>query len=108
MVTSESRVNNPILPTVAAASAAVDGADLREQVRVLGEDLKELGRLTKTVLGQKVDAGKTAANEAIDRGRDKAVEYRDRVADLAREQPIKSILIAAGVGAVLGLILGRR
>jgi len=105
MATADSRVNDSILPT---PTAAVDGADLRDQVRVLGEDLKELGRLTKTALGQKVDATKSAAHDVVGHGRDKAAEYRDRVSDLTREQPIKAILIAAGVGAVLGLILGRR
>ena len=108
MVTADTRINNPILPTTAAAAAAVDGADLRDQLLVLGDDIKELARLTKTALGQKVEAGKSAAYEAVGRGRDQAAEYRDRVSDATREQPIKSILIATGVGAVLGLILGRR
>lgn len=108
MVTAEPRITNPVLPSVTAATAEVDGTDLRDQVRVLGEDLRELGRLTKTALGQKVEATKTAAHEAIGSARDKAAEYRDHVSDLTREQPIKAILIAAGVGAVLGLILGRR
>ena len=105
MVTADPRVNNPVLPTVAQP---VDGADLRDQVRVLGEDLKELARLTKTALGQKVEATKGAAHELVDRGRDKAAAYRDHVSDLTRKQPMKAVLIAAGVGAVLGLILGRR
>ncbi len=108
MVTADTRINNPILPSTTDATAAVDGSDLRDQLRVLGDDIKELARLTKTALGQKVEAGKSAAHEVVDRGRDKAAEYRDRVSDLTREQPLKSILIATGVGAVLGLILGRR
>ncbi|HEX5050228.1 MAG TPA: DUF883 domain-containing protein [Planctomycetota bacterium] len=108
MVTADTRINTPILPTPNGGVATVDSSDLRDQVRVLGEDVKELARLTKTALGHKVEAAKSAAQGVVDLGRDKAVEYRDHVSDLTREQPIKSILIAAGVGAVLGLILGRR
>ncbi|MEO6593801.1 MAG: hypothetical protein ABIP94_03515 [Planctomycetota bacterium] len=107
MVTTESKTNNPILPT-ALAAATPETSELRDQVRVLGEDVKELARMTKDALGQKVDAVKNAAHGVMEQGRDKAAEYRDHVSDLTRAQPIKSILIAAGIGAVLGLILGRR
>jgi ElaB/YqjD/DUF883 family membrane-anchored ribosome-binding protein len=105
MATADPRIIDPVLPSV---PLAVDGADLRDQVRVLGQDFKELARLTKTALGQKVEATQGAAHQVFDRGREKAAEYRDHVSHLTREQPIKAILIAAGVGAVLGLILGRR
>lgn len=85
-----------------------DTSDLREQVRVLGEDVRELGRLSKAAIAEKVGAAKNAAGHAVEYSRDKALEYRDVVAEKTREQPIKSLLIAAGVGAVIGLVLGRR
>ncbi len=85
-----------------------DDTDLREQVRVLSNDVKELGRMTKDALADKVDLAKSAAKDAVDAGREKAVGYRDQLADATREKPMKSLLIAAGVGAVLGLILRRR
>lgn len=90
------------------AESTIEVSDLRDQVRNLGDDLKELARLTKSALGQKVHAAKGSAASVYDRSRDKAVEYRDHIVDAARENPLKSILIAAAVGAVLGLVFGRR
>lgn len=85
-----------------------DDGDLREQVRVLTDDVKELGRLTKEALVGKVESAKTSARSAVEAGRDRAVDYRDQLADITREKPLKSVLVAAGVGALLGLFLGRR
>lgn len=87
---------------------STDTSDLREQVRVLGDDVKELARLTRNALGQKVEAARHATSAAFARGRDSAKHYGERLGDLTRENPLKSVLVAAGVGALLGLILGRR
>lgn len=103
---STTKSNLPL--SSSSEAAALDAPDLREQVKVLGHDIQELARLTKDALGHKVETAKDAGVAAVERGREKAVEYRDHVADLTRESPFKSLLIAAGVGAVLGLILGRR
>lgn len=91
-----------------AATATAESSDLIEQVRILGEDVKELARLTKAAVGDKVHAAQQAAHSVVDYGREKATEYRDRVGDMTREKPIKALLLAAGAGTVLGLILGRR
>ena len=94
--------------SISRTNAKHDHADLREQVRVLGEDVKELGRMTKDLMASKVENARSAAMDAVEAGRDKVVDYRDRLADATREKPLKSVMIAAGVGAVLGLLLGRR
>lgn len=41
-------------------------------------------------------------------GREKAVDYEQRIEEMVREQPMKSVLIAAGAGLVLGMLLRRR
>ena len=59
----------------------------------------------------------TETNDADDRGlvsrlvesgKARAIEWRGGVQDGIRERPVQSVLIAAAVGAVIGLILGRR
>ena len=92
----------------ATAVAPHDTIDLREQVRVLAEDVKELARLSKDAIGNKLNAAKDATQHALESGRDKALEYRDMVAEKTKNGPIKALLIATGIGAVLGVILGRR
>ncbi|MCK5941078.1 MAG: hypothetical protein KAI24_03835 [Planctomycetes bacterium] len=101
-------MSNSTATTNRTSHAHADSSDLRDQVRVLGEDVKELGRLTKEALAHKVDSAKDAAQGAVEAGKDKALEYRDRLSEATREQPIKSVLIAAGIGAVIGLFMGRR
>jgi ElaB/YqjD/DUF883 family membrane-anchored ribosome-binding protein len=92
----------------AIAIAPHDTIDLREQVRVLAEDVKELARLSKDAIGNKLNAAKDATQHALESGRDKALEYRDMIAEKAQKGPIKALLIATGIGAILGVIIGRR
>lgn len=92
----------------AVAEVPHDESDLREQVRMLAADVKELARMSKDAIGQKVSAAKDATLHAVELGRDKVAHYGEVLADKAKEEPIKALLIAAGVGGVLGLILGRR
>jgi len=50
---------------------------------------------------------KDQANEYYEQGRQRAQEWEQSLEDYVREQPIKSLLIAAGVGLVLGAIWKR-
>ncbi len=73
------------------AKTQPDGSDvtatqkLRSQTETVREDLRELGRITKDVAQEKLG-----------------------VARYVREKPVKSILIAGGVGLALGILLSRR
>jgi len=44
----------------------------------------------------------------VEKGKARAIEWQGGVQDGIRERPVQSVLIAAAVGAVLGLIVGRR
>ena len=50
---------------------------------------------------------KDSATEYYEAGRDKAMEWESQIEDYVRERPIKSLLMAAGVGALLGIIWKR-
>jgi ElaB/YqjD/DUF883 family membrane-anchored ribosome-binding protein len=51
---------------------------------------------------------KTRLRQMVESGKDRATEWKDGFQDGIRERPIQSVLIAAAVGAVVGVILGRR
>jgi ElaB/YqjD/DUF883 family membrane-anchored ribosome-binding protein len=71
----------------ASAHGNRDGdADLQSQVATLGRDVQELA---------------SAAGDA-------ARAQFGPIAEYVREQPVKALFMAAGVGALLGLILRRR
>jgi ElaB/YqjD/DUF883 family membrane-anchored ribosome-binding protein len=54
--------------------------------------------------------------DAFEKTREKVAEYRDKgfeqvsqeVAEYTRSQPVPALLIAAGVGMVVGMLLGLR
>jgi ElaB/YqjD/DUF883 family membrane-anchored ribosome-binding protein len=51
---------------------------------------------------------KARMQQMMDNSKARATEWRDGFQDGVREKPIQSVLIAAAVGAVIGLIVGRR
>ncbi len=51
---------------------------------------------------------KGRVSRLVETGKARAIEWRGGVQDGIRERPVQSVLIAAAVGAVIGLIVGRR
>ena len=94
-------------PETAESQPSV-GKKLKQQGAAVREDLRELGRLTKEASQEKLQQAKQTASEYLERGRDKAGQVEDTVVSYVREKPIKSVLLAAGAGALLGFLLSRR
>jgi len=84
------------------------GQQLREQTATVKEDLRELGRLTREASQEKLRQARDAASAYIEKGRQKAGEVEESVVRYVREKPVKSLLIAAGAGALLGFLVARR
>ena len=81
---------------------------LREKVSETREDIAEIGHLAKETVQDKFHELKDRATEKYGEGKDKVQELEATVARKVRESPMKSVLIAAGVGLVLGYIWRRR
>jgi ElaB/YqjD/DUF883 family membrane-anchored ribosome-binding protein len=81
---------------------------LREQAGAVREDLGHLGRLAKDATKEKLGDAKVTASEYYDKGRAKAEELEAQLVDQIRAKPLKSVLIAAGIGALFGLLISRR
>jgi len=103
-----SQTADDISSTKTTDGKTTEPSEIREQLRTLGDDVKELGKLSKAAIGDKVEAGKEAAQQAVEYGRERVVAYRDVLASKTRDEPIKSLLIAAGVGAFTCMLLRRR
>ena len=83
------------------------------------QDAEELLKATTNQTGEKVAGVRAKAEESINNARRKLDELEDEVTERARaayqatdqmvhENPWQSIGIAAGVGFLLGMLLGRR
>jgi len=95
--------------TIATKTTDVpSSARLKEQATAVKDDVRELGRLTKEVSQEKLREAKDAAGEYVTKGREKAGELEDSVVTYVRGNPVKSVLMAAGAGALLAFLLSRR
>ena len=94
-------------------------ADLRQQAKVVKEDLRGLTSTAKQIAQEKLGEAKNKAagyagdvkgkaNEYVDEGKQKDAKVEDQVENYIREKPLKSVLIAAGAGVLLGFLLSRR
>jgi len=90
------------------APATSTAEQLRSQTEAVREDLGQLGRLAKQAAREKLDEAREAAADYYDHTRKKADEFETQLADYVRTKPLKSILIAAGVGALFGILISRR
>jgi ElaB/YqjD/DUF883 family membrane-anchored ribosome-binding protein len=81
---------------------------LRHKGSQLQRDVRELGTLARQAAQEKLGEARDAAGQYVEQGREKTQQLARTVEDYIRQQPIKSVLIAAGAGAVLGVLLARR
>ncbi len=89
--------------------AAADSTDeLSQHVKTVREDLGQLGRAAKNVAQEKLGEARRYADEHLDQGKQKASEIEDQLEEYIRTKPLKSVLIAAGAGALIGYLLGRK
>lgn len=81
---------------------------LREKVTETRENIADMGHLAKETVQDKLHELKDRASEKYDAGKDKLHELEATVVRTVRESPMKAVLIAAGVGLVLGYFWRRR
>jgi ElaB/YqjD/DUF883 family membrane-anchored ribosome-binding protein len=91
-----------------AGSSASRGRTLSEQSARVVDEAQELGRVALAGAGEAAAQLRSSGRDALETGREKAVAAKGRLEELIAEHPLKSVLIAVGVGAVLGALLDRR
>ena len=80
----------------------------RRKARTVTQDLQELGGMAREMAQEKVAQLRASASDYYEEGRDTVQQVERGFEQYIREQPLKSILIAAGVGLVLGGLWMRR
>jgi len=92
----------------AALSGRSSTRSLSEQSHRVMDEVKELGN---TALASASDAAsqlRARGSAAIESGKQKAVAAKDSFDTVVGENPVKSVLIALGIGAAIGYALRRR
>ena len=96
-----SRTNDP---TEGASGAA---GDLRNSARQVGENLRDLGGQVRETATQQYEQLRDQASDYYEQGRQRALEVEQSLEQYVQEKPIQALLIAAGVGVVLGWLWKR-
>lgn len=98
---------------VAAATQQLrdTAAQVKESVKNLGNQARDAAthgyEQVRQQAGDAYEHGKQKAGEAYEHGKEKARQYEQTLEQYVQEKPIQSLLIAAGVGVVLGILWKR-
>ena len=99
--------------------ATVNKDKLVQDFKIVAADFEELLRATATQAGEKVAAVRERAQDSLHKAKIKLAEAEDVIIHKAKqtahatdeyvhENPWRAVGIAAGVGLVVGLLIGRR
>lgn len=78
-----------------------------ETIQGMSEDLKEFGNRAGEIAQEKYDRMKKGAADMMEQGRERFEDMEESLEDYVAANPLKSILIAAGVGVIVGRLLLR-
>ena len=79
----------------------------QQQEGGVGQSVSQIGQKVKDVAQQQFENVRQTASEYYEQGREKAMEWERGIENYVREQPMKSICIAASVGLLLGILWRR-
>ena len=92
----------------AVAQGSGSTQQLRDSARQVKQDVRELGSQMRDVAGAKIGDLKDQAADYYRRGKLRAQAMEEDAIDYIRARPVKSLLVAAGVGLLLGVFFRRR
>jgi len=78
--------------------------DLKEAASQVGQNLRDLGGQVRDTATQQYEQLRQQANDYYEQGRQRAVEMEQSLEQYVQEKPIQSLMIAAGVGMLLGIL----
>jgi ElaB/YqjD/DUF883 family membrane-anchored ribosome-binding protein len=80
---------------------------LKDKASDVANTLRDVGSQVRDVATQQYQSAVDTAQEYYQEGREKAMEWQGQLEDYVREQPVKALAIAAGIGVVLGILWKR-
>ena len=83
------------------------GEQMRNTAAQVQQNLRDMGSQVRDAAEEKFNNLRDQAAEYYDQGRERAQEWEQNLESYVQDQPIKSLLIAAGVGALLGFLWRR-
>lgn len=79
-----------------------------EQSSRVAEEAQELGRTALSTASEAATTLREKGRHALEAGREKAKHAKEQMDHVVAENPMKSVLIALGVGVLIGYVLHRK
>jgi ElaB/YqjD/DUF883 family membrane-anchored ribosome-binding protein len=86
----------------------VASEQMKSKADEMSKNLGEKAHKAVDKAQEKFDTMRESAADMYDKGVERAGEFQDNVEEYVREQPFKSLIIAAGAGLLIGMFLSRR
>jgi ElaB/YqjD/DUF883 family membrane-anchored ribosome-binding protein len=80
---------------------------LTEKATQVTQSLKDMGQQAKQQATEQYEHLRGQAEDYYQQGKERAQEWEQSLESYVREKPVQSLMIAAGVGVVIGLLLKR-
>ena len=82
-------------------------ANLNEAAQKVSENLRDLGGQVREAAQEKYERVSGQARDYFEHGREAAQQWENELESYVHEKPVQAVLIAAGVGLLVGLLWGR-
>jgi ElaB/YqjD/DUF883 family membrane-anchored ribosome-binding protein len=82
-------------------------AQMRETAQQVQENLRNLGSQVRDTATQQYGQLRDQASQYYEQGRQRATEMEQSLEQYVQEKPIQALMIAAGVGMLLGVLWKR-
>jgi ElaB/YqjD/DUF883 family membrane-anchored ribosome-binding protein len=80
---------------------------LKEKAAAVGENLRDVGGQIRDAAKEQYQNLRDQAGDYYEQGRRQAREWEESIETYVHDKPVQSLLIAAGVGMLLGLMWRR-
>ena len=88
-------------------SQAKEGGGRAEVAGQVSQQLRDVGGQVRDAATQRYEQLRDQASDYYEQGRDRAREWEQGLETYVQEKPVQALLMAAGVGVLLGLLWKR-
>ena len=86
---------------------SAQGADIKDKAQAVGQNLRDLGSQVRDVAKEKYGQVSDQARDYYEQGRNMATEWEQGIESYVQQKPVQALLMAAGVGLLLGVLWKR-
>jgi ElaB/YqjD/DUF883 family membrane-anchored ribosome-binding protein len=97
---------------MAAQNTSKTDRPVMDQIREKSSDVKqslaEVGSAAKQIAQEQYEGVRDSVTSYYDQGRERAMEFEQSLEKRIRERPISAVLVATGLGFLLGMVWMRK